>query len=41
MTGLLQAAIQFLTENQGWEAAEDVTPNGLIELMIDGTGVKD
>ena len=40
VTSLLQSAVQFLTENQGQETAEDVTPDGLISLMKDGPGIQ-
>jgi len=40
VAGFLQPAIQFLTEDQGQETAEDMTPDGLIPFVEYGTGVQ-
>ena len=40
VTGFLQPAIQLLPDDQCKKAAEDMTPDGFIQLMEDGAGIQ-
>jgi hypothetical protein len=41
VTGFLQAALQFFSQNQSQEAAKDMAPDGRVLLMKNRTGFQD
>jgi hypothetical protein len=41
VAGLLKPSVQLLDQHQGQEAAEDVTLDGLLSLVKNGSGIED